>query len=114
MPSAYTAEEITAFEVAHDASHLDLVHRVNQGGRGTGLAEDVAHIGDLGDRRAFPVQGFRDLYAQEAQFADFSECLARKTRFGIDCGCIGARHVGRSPGAGRQVALAGTRNAGAG
>ena len=54
-----------ALGVAHDARHLDLVHGVDQRGRGAGLTEDVAHVGDFRDARAFAAERLRHLNAEQ-------------------------------------------------
>ena len=62
-----------ALRVAEDACHLDLMHRINQGGRRAGLAEDVANVGDFRDAGTFAFQGLRHLDAEQALFAQLRE-----------------------------------------
>ena len=91
--------------MTHDACDLDLMHRVYEGAGGAGLAQDVANIGDLGDRGTFAAQRVRDLDAEQPLFAKFLESLAWEARLGIDrCG-IGTRDVAGRAGACRQGAL---------
>ena len=105
-------ERGVALGVAHDAGHLDLVHRVDQAGGGAGLAEDVADVGDFRDARAFAAQGLRHLDAEQALFADFGKGLARETRLGVDRRGVGLGSVGGGARARRQIVLANTDHPG--
>ena len=92
-------------EVAHDAGHLDLVHRVDQPGGRAGLPEDIADIGDFGDRGAFTVQRLGHLDAEQALLAQLRERLAGKACFGVHRRRVGAGHIRGGAGTGGQVAL---------
>jgi len=103
--------------MADDAGHLDLVHRENQRRRRTGLTENEADIGDLGDRCAFAAERGGDHDAEQPLLADLGESLRREARGRIDrcgmlCGGLGGNPCARgvSAGAGAQNLCAGGRN----
>ena len=73
-----------ALDMAHDARHLDLVHGIDERGRGARLPERVAHIDDLGKRGPFAVEGRRHHDAEQALTAQFRKGFVGKSRLRID------------------------------
>jgi hypothetical protein len=59
--------------VAHDARHLDLMHRVDQARRGAGGPEDVADVDDFGEGGAVTVECRGNHDAEQALLADLGE-----------------------------------------
>jgi hypothetical protein len=92
-------------EVTHDARHFDLMHCINQGGRGTSLAQDVANIRDFREGGAFAVQRLWNLDAEQALPAQFREGFTGEASFGVDRHRIGSGHIAGRSGARRQIAL---------
>jgi hypothetical protein len=70
--------------VSHDAGHLDLVHRENHAGRAAGLAELVAHIGDIADADTLASQRLRHLDTEETLAFDGLECFGGKPGGTVD------------------------------
>jgi hypothetical protein len=79
-----------AAAVPDQAGDLGLMHRKDHGGRGAGAAERVAHVGNVGDRRAVAAELMRDLQAQQPLRArrvdrSFREPGVAIDRFGLHC-----------------------------
>jgi len=101
-----------ALGMTHDAGHFDLMHGVDQPGRRAGLTEDVTHVGNFRDARAFAAQGLRDLDAEKPLLANFGKRFARKTRFRIGGRGVQCRDVGRGACPRRQIVLPNAENPG--
>ena len=106
MRRKYPIERSAALGVAQNASHLHLVHRVDEPGRCAGLSQDVADIDDLGEARAFAVECGGYHAAEQALLADFGEGFTRKPAFGIDGRSVVLGDLGCFPRARNQVIVA--------
>ena len=74
----------TAGPVPDQAGDLGLMHREDHRRRRAGAAERVAHLGNVGDRRAVAAEPLRDLDAQKPLLARRVDGGLREARVAVD------------------------------
>ena len=97
-----------AATVSRHASHLGLMHRVDHGRRGTGAAERVTDVGNLGNAGALAAELAGHGDAQQAMLPSSRDRLRRKPRLGIDRAGMRSRDRRNLLGAGSKPFGVGT------
>ena len=78
----------------HHTGNLDLMHRVDHAGRGTGAAQTVTNIDDVGDAGALAAKLPRHHDAQQPLFLGGCKRCSGKLRVAIDRSGIGRGYFG--------------------
>ncbi len=73
------------------------MHCENKRARRASLAEDEAHVGELGDRCAFAAQSFGHHHPEQALLLDLGESFAREASGRIDQGRVLKSGIGGKP-----------------
>jgi len=81
--------------VPDEQADLDVVHGEHHGARSAGLAKDVAHFGQLGERGATAAKFLRNAGGEELGFAGRVKGLGREAGVAVDVGGMPGGNLGR-------------------